>query len=80
MLIAADVANGSKHLGLTNERADGAHQTRNDWTVYVGTGVGGTFFIEDGHGNEYEAVTLADRCLAEWRTLLAARRLPEPSF
>ena len=45
LLIAADVANGSKHMMQTRAmtRAGGSEQTRNDVTIVVGRGVKHTF-------------------------------------
>lgn len=74
-----DVANGSKHMMQTRAmtRAGGSEQTRNDVTIVVGRGVKHTFYIQDGRagGAEYEAVDLADLCIAEWRSFLSAHQL-----
>jgi hypothetical protein len=79
LLIAADVANGSKHMMQTRAmtRAGGSEQSRNDVTIVVGRGVKHTFYIQDGRagGAEYEAVDLADLCIAEWRPFLSAHQL-----
>lgn len=80
LLIAADVANGSKHMAFRSQqdrRAGGAEQTRNDVTIAVGRGVMHTFYIQDERpgGEEHEAVDLASRCIAEWREFLAAHNL-----
>jgi len=73
------VANGSKHMMQTRAmtRAGGSEQTRNDVTIVVGRGVKHTFYIQDGRagGAEYEAVDLADLCIAEWRSFLSAHQL-----
>jgi len=79
--VAADLANGSKHLKLTRTpRAAGSAQTRRDIQVFVGHGVSHTFWVTDARsGKDYEAVELADLCLAEWTTFLATRGLQTPA-
>ena len=80
LLVAADLANGSKHLVLTNRRAGGSHQTRKDVRVHVGHGVQTTFYALDGRSEtEWEAVTLADACIEEWREFIAEAGLSVPS-
>src|SRR5690348_6159356 len=45
LTVIADVANGSKHLALSNPRAAGSRQTRNDVTIAMGIGVLHTFYV-----------------------------------
>lgn len=79
--VAADVANGSKHMSQTAEhqRANGSAQTRNDVAVVIGEGVRTTFYVEDARsGCDFEVVALADACLAEWTTFLERWQLTPP--
>jgi hypothetical protein len=79
--VAADVANGSKHMSQNagQQRASGSGQTRNDVSVFIGEGVRTTFYVEDArNGQDLEVVALADACLDEWRAFLKAWRLTEP--
>lgn len=79
LLVAADLANGSKHFDLLNQRAGGSHQSRADVRVYVGQGVQATFYVQDEQSHtEWEAVDLADACIAEWRQFLTETGLPIP--
>jgi hypothetical protein len=83
VLIAADIANGSKHMRFRSDgdmRAGGSQQTRNDVSILVGQGSQHTFYMQDERegGREYEAVELADLCLDEWRTFISAQGLDEP--
>lgn len=80
LLIAADVANGSKHLRLV-PRAEGSEQSRNDVVVMIGRGVLHTFYIRDARppGGEFEAVELADQCIQEWISYLALCFVEVPS-
>jgi hypothetical protein len=79
--VAADVANGSKHMTQQahHQRANGSRQTRNDVSVYVGRGVSTTFYIKDvRNGQDFEAVALADSCLDEWQAFLRVWGLTPP--
>jgi hypothetical protein len=79
--VAADVANGSKHMSQTpnQQRAHGSGQTRNDVWVFVGEGVRTKFYIEDArNGQDIEAVALADACLVEWQAFLKPWSLTPP--
>ena len=79
--VAADVANGSKHMSQTTgqQRAGGSSQTRNDVWIFVGEGVRTRFYIEDGrNGEDIEVVALADACLSEWQAFLQRWGLTPP--
>ena len=77
--MAADLANGAKHLDLQNARAGGATQRGNDVTVYVGRGVSHRFRATDPRdGTEIEVVVLADRCLQEWQSFLDKHGMTRP--
>lgn len=77
--IAADVANGSKHMTITHGRAGGSSQTRNSAHVWIGKGVKHEFFVTDARDEEdYEAVDLADGCLDEWGRFIAMQGLSVP--
>ena len=80
--VAADVANGSKHMTqhAWQPRAGGSGQTRNDVHVLIGEGVRTTFYIEDArNGQDLEAVALADACMDEWRLFLKEKGLLPPA-
>lgn len=77
--VAADIANGSKHMALKNKRAGGSEQSRNSLAVHVGLGVKHTFYITDKRtGTTHEAVALADACLNEWSIFLSQVGLHRP--
>ena len=77
--IAADVANGSKHMTLARGRAEGSSQTKNSVHVWVGKGVKHEFFVTDARdAQDYEAVALADGCLNEWGRFIADQGLVLP--
>jgi hypothetical protein len=81
LLVAADLANGSKHFALTNPRSGDSHQTRKEIRVWVGQGVQATFYVRDGRSDaEWEAVTLADACIAEWRVFFSHEGLTAPEL
>lgn len=81
LLVAADLANGSKHLVLDRERAGGSRQTRKDARIHVGHGVQATFYVMDMRSDaEWEAVTLADACIAEWREFITQAGLALPDW
>lgn len=72
---AHDLANGSKHLELTKPAVE-ASQGRNDATLHVGSGMQHVFYITiKKTGQEFEAVALAELCLADWRAFLAKYNL-----
>jgi hypothetical protein len=82
--VAADVANGSKHLTQTTkqQRAGGSAQTRNDVHLILGDDIRAlhTFYVDDARtGGDSEALLLGDECLDEWRSFLAQNRLAEPA-
>lgn len=78
--VAADVANGSKHMTLDRMRAEGSSQTRNSAHLWVGRGLQHEFFVADARSSEeYEAVELADRCLDEWGRFIVAQGLAMPT-
>lgn len=77
--VAHDVANGSKHMTLSRPWAGGSEQGRNDATIVVGQGVQHVFYIQDArNGQDWNALSLADQCLAEWRSFLEQHGLAEP--
>lgn len=67
LLVAADpVANGSRHFDLSRKRAGGSHQEGRPGTR--GPGLQAAFYVRDGRsGAEWEAVALAEACIAEWQ-------------
>lgn len=83
--VAADVANGSKHMALSAGRAGDSAQTRNDVHILAGAGTGGgvvkhTFYITDRRSDsDHEAVALADLCIEEWREFLTENGLEWPN-
>lgn len=79
--VAADVANGSKHMSVAANRArsNSSNQTRNDVRIHVGRGIQHTFYVTDARtGTDHEAVDLADRCLDEWAAFLAREGMRRP--
>lgn len=81
LLVAADVANGSKHMTLSNPRAHESGQTRNDVHIHVGAWVKHTFYVTDNRPlapQDYEALHLADLCLREWTDYLRLCQVPVP--
>lgn len=81
LFVAADVANGSKHMRLTDPKADGSRQTRNSVTWVGGRGLMHTFWVQDARpsGREFEAVELADLCIAEWTSYIDDHGLTIPA-
>jgi hypothetical protein len=77
LAICADLANGSKHLVLTNPRT-GDHSTtiaRNDVTVFVGTGTSSHRFYIASAGVEHDALAIAEAAVSEWENFLSGRGL-----
>ena len=75
--LCADLANGSKHLKLTGTRSGDLSTTisRNDVTVFAGTGTSAhRFYVESG-GTEYDVLQLAEAAVGEWASLLSSRGL-----
>lgn len=81
--VAADVANGSKHMLLTNGRAGGSIHQGTDIRILVGGGLSQTFYIEDrsdpSRVRRREASNLAASCIREWRRFLREGGLRVPN-
>lgn len=75
--ICTDLANGSKHLVLTTTRTGDRNTavTRNDVTVFAGTGTSAHRFYVPSAGVEYDALALAEAAVDEWAAFLTSRRL-----
>lgn len=71
--LGADIANGSKHFALNRARTGDKSTdiTRNDATVFVGTGRSThRFYIESG-GTEYDLLDVAEGAVEMWRAFLS---------
>jgi hypothetical protein len=66
--LCADLANGSKHLKLTGSRTGDLPTTitRNDVTVFAGTGTSAHRFYVESAGTEYDVLQLAEAAVDEW--------------
>jgi hypothetical protein len=75
--LAADLANGSKHLVLTSSRTGDTSTTiaRNDVTVFVGTGTSAHRFYVESAGAEYDVLQIAETAVDEWSRFLTAQKL-----
>jgi hypothetical protein len=83
--LCADVANGSKHLKLgTPKHPEGwrGGNVRGDIKLFIGETVRSpsgetsvksewSYYITDNNGNEYPALDVAKRAVAEWERLIA---------
>ena len=75
--ICADLANGSKHLRLSNARTGDLTTAiiRNDVTVSVGTGTIAYRFYVQSDGTEYDALQVAESAFEVWTGFLCSREL-----
>jgi hypothetical protein len=75
--LCADLANGSKHLRLTGSRSGDLSTTitRNDVTVFAGTGTSAHRFYVESADIEYDVLQLAEAAIAEWASFLSSRGL-----
>ena len=75
--LCADLANGSKHFGLTRTRTGdlGTDVTRNDATVFVGTGTSAHRFYIESRGVELDVLDVAEVAVATWAHHLATKGL-----
>jgi hypothetical protein len=85
LLVAADVANGSKHLKLKNPRAGGSSHDGTDIRITLGEGAGlsQTFYIEDKsrrrpRDQRREALNVAKACVTEWHRYVRTLGLSMP--
>ena len=77
LTLCGDLANGSKHLVLTNSWTGDFSTgiTRNDATILVGNGtVAHTFYIQS-HTDEYDALEIAEAAVEEWTIFLRSKEL-----
>jgi hypothetical protein len=70
--LSADIANASKHFGLTQSRTGdtGTDITRNDAIVMIGTGRSAHRFYIESNGVERDVLDVAERAVAAWRAFL----------
>jgi hypothetical protein len=75
--LCVDLANGSKHLKLTGSRSGDLSTTitRNDVTVFAGTGTSAHRFYVESAGTEYDVLQLAEAAVDEWASFLSSRGL-----
>jgi hypothetical protein len=75
--LSADLANGSKHLKLTGSRTGDPSTTitRNDVTVFAGTGTSAHRFYVESAGTEYDVLQLAEAAVNEWTSFFSSRGL-----
>ena len=75
--LCADLANGSKHLKLTGSRSGDLSTTitRNDVTVFAGTGTSAHRFYVESAGTEYDVLQLAEAAVDEWASFLSSQGL-----
>jgi hypothetical protein len=82
--VAADVANGSKHMILTRPRAAGSSHYGTGIRITVGEGgLSQTFYIEDKsrrrpRDQRREALSVSRVCVTEWRRYLRTLGLSMP--
>lgn len=75
LLLCGALANGSKHLGLSDPRFDSSAQIhRRDATVTVGVGVAVRYHVSAG-GTTFDAFDIATKSLAKWRSYLSSKNL-----
>lgn len=73
--LCADLANGSKHLKLTRSRTGDKSTdiTRNDVTVFAGTGTAAhRFYVQSGK-KEYDVLCIAEATVEEWTQFLTGQ-------
>jgi hypothetical protein len=75
--LCAGLANGSKHLKLTSSRTGDPSTTitRNDATVFAGTGNSAHRSYVESAGTEYSVLQLAEAAVNEWTSFLSSRGL-----
>jgi hypothetical protein len=88
LMICADLANGTKHLKLTQapRAGTGAKPTRRIFDVMIYESLSQpeqpppfklriTYFVDRGDGTEVEALELARCCITQWETYLTGQGL-----
>ena len=75
LLIAADLANGSKHLVLKNDHT-GARDHALQLEDLPNGGLRTLNIVKMSDGTRRDAITQAKRCLVAWRDILEAHSLP----
>jgi hypothetical protein len=70
LMLCRGLCNATKHLDSRPGEARHSHMNAN-----IGAGPRMEIIIDDGSGNKIRGHHLADRCIAEWNTILAAHGL-----
>jgi hypothetical protein len=73
LLICRDIANGSKHLALTDPSCGtGAGEHHLNYTIFAGQNRDSEVecLVDDGQGNQVPAKQLARDCLQQWEQVL----------
>jgi len=73
--LCADLANGSKHLKLTNSQTGdlGTTIARNDVSVFVGTGTSAHRFYIASRGADHDVLEIAEQAVEAWTIFLSRR-------